>query len=217
MENKIKILIADDHPLIREGLKLVLEKDTVFIITGEAKNGVEALNILRRNKIDIAVLDIEMPLLSGFEVARKIREEKLNVKIVFLTMYKDEQMFNEAMEIGASGYVIKENAVENIVECIKRISEGFNYVSPALSHFLIKSERAHKELIREIPSINDLTKTERMILRMIGEDKTTNQIANELHISYKTTENHRNNISRKLQLKGTHSLIKFAINNKHVL
>jgi len=217
LTNKIKILIADDHPLMLEGLKQTLEKESGFSVACVARNGEEALSFIRKNSIDIVVLDIEMPVLNGFKAARIIREENLNDGIIFLSMYKDELMFSEAMDIGASGYVLKENAIEDIVDCIKRVNDGYNYVSPALSHFLVKHEREFKELAKSIPSLNNLTKTERIILRMIAEDKTSKQISDELHVSYKTIENHRSNISRKLNIHGTHSLIKFALNNKSVL
>jgi DNA-binding NarL/FixJ family response regulator len=217
MNDKIKILVADDHPIMREGLKWILEKEFESSFIYEAKDGEEAFNLIKKNNIDIATLDIEMPLLSGLEVARKIKEEKLITKVVFLTMYNDEQMFDEAMNIGALGYVLKENAIENIVECIKQVVKGFNYISPALSHFIVKREREYKKLAQNIPSVNDLTKSERIILRLISDDKTTKQISEELHISYKTVENHRNNIARKLGLTGTHSLIKFALTNKSIL
>ena len=166
---------------------------------------------------DIITLDVEMPEMSGIEVARKIIEEKIETKIVFLTMYKDEEMFNEAMDIGASGYVLKENAVDDIVDCIKEVSKGSYYISPLISKYLINRQKKMQSLTDHSPSINDLTKTERNILRMVAQNKTSREIAEELFISNKTVENHRTNISRKLNLSGSHSLIKFALQNKSIL
>lgn len=217
MNKELKILVADDHPLMRSGLKFVLEADHAFKVTAEAKDGAEAYSFLKEADFDIVTLDVEMPKMSGLEIARKIIEEKINVKIIFLTMYKDEEMFNQAMDLGAYGYVLKENAVDDIVECVKAVAGGNYYISPVISQYLIKREKKRKDLISQTPSINDLTKTERLILRLIAEEKTTKQIADELYISYKTVENHRNNISRKLNLQGSHSLIKFAISNKNLL
>lgn len=216
MNNNLKILIADDHPIMREGLRYVLEQSG-FSNIKEAKNGQEALDLLLKNDFDVVTLDVEMPLMRGFEVSRKIIENKLQTKIIFLTMYKDEQMFSEAMDLGALGYVLKENAVEDIIECIKNVTLGYHYISPALSHFVIKKERALKKISQELPAISDLTKTELSILKLISENKTTKEIADELFISYKTVENHRANISKKLNLHGSHSLIKFAISNKAIL
>ena len=213
----MKILIADDHPLMRNGLKTVLESEPGFKAIAEAKDGEAAYALLKNNDFDIVTLDVEMPKLSGLEVARKISEEKLPVKIIFLTMYKDEDMFNEAMDLGANGYVLKENAVDDIVDCIKAVAAGSYYISPIISQYLIKREKKFRELSHFTPSINNLTKTERMILKLISEEKTTKQISEELFISYKTVENHRANISKKLDLHGTHSLIKFAISNKSLL
>lgn len=217
MSDKIKIIVVDDHPLMRKGLKTVLESEDRFEVIAQASNGIEACKILRNSTADIITLDVEMPEMSGIEVARKIIEENIETKIVFLTMYKDEDMFNEAMDIGASGYVLKENAVDDIVDCIKEVSKGSYYISPLISKYLINHQKKMQSLSDNSPSINDLTKTERNILRMVAQNKTSKEIAEELFISSKTVENHRTNISRKLNLSGSHSLIKFALANKPIL
>ena len=217
MERNINILIADDHPVIRSGIKSVLENESYLKSIVEASDGEQAYNLLKENKFDVVTLDVEMPKINGLEIARKIIEEKINTKIIFLTMYKDEDMFNQALDIGAKGYVLKENAVDNIVECINTVAKGKYYISPTISQYLMNREIKIKNLADLSPSINNLTKTERAILKLISDDKTTKQIANELNISYKTVENHRNNISKKLNLSGSHSLIKYALNNKAIL
>ena len=217
MNDIVNIIIADDHPLMRQGIRGVLEQINNFNIAAEFGNGEDAFNFLEKNRIDIATLDIEMPGLSGFEVARKVKEKNIKTKLVILTMYKDEQMFNEAMELDAMGYILKENAVEEIVECINQVSSGFHYISPALSNFLIKRGKDLKDLNHNFPTINELTKTERSILKLISQNDTSKEIAEKMHISIKTVENHRTNISRKLNLSGTHSLVKFAIENKKIL
>lgn len=217
MKEEIKIIIADDHPLMRSGIISVLESDPRLKIIGEAKNGEEVYKLLQVNKPDILTLDIEMPKISGLEIARKITDDKNPVRIVFLTMYKDEDMFNQAMDVGAYGYVLKENAVNDIVDCINTVASGNYYISPMISQYLLRREKSFKDQSNSSPSVNDLTKTERMILKLISEEKTTKQISEELFISYKTVENHRANISKKLNLHGSHSLIKFAISNKAIL
>ncbi|MBL1212246.1 MAG: response regulator transcription factor [Ignavibacteriae bacterium] len=217
MSDKIKIIVADDHPLMRKGLKTVLETEERFEVIAQASNGIEAFTALQESPADIITLDVEMPEMSGIEVARKIIEEQVEIKIVFLTMYKDEDMFNEAMDIGASGYVLKENAVDDIVDCIKEVSKGSYYISPLISKYLINRQKKMQSLSDSSPSINDLTKTERNILRMVAQNKTSKEIAEELFIASKTVENHRTNISRKLNLSGSHSLIKFALTNKSIL
>jgi DNA-binding NarL/FixJ family response regulator len=215
--NKIKVLIADDHPLMRNGIKSVLLADSQIEIIGEAKDGEEAYKLIFNNQPDVALLDVEMPRMTGLEIARRLSSEKIKTKIIFLTMYKDEDLFNEAMDIGAFGYVLKENAVEDILESIKIVAEGRHYISPMISGYLVTRLNKLNTLSQKSPSINDLTKAERIILKHISLEKTTQQIAEELNISYKTVENHRNNISKKLNLHGTHSLVKFAINNKSLL
>lgn len=202
MSDKIKIIVADDHPLMRKGLKTVLETEERFEVIAQASNGIEAFTALQESPADIITLDVEMPEMSGIEVARKIIEEQVEIKIVFLTMYKDEDMFNEAMDIGASGYVLKENAVDDIVDCIKEVSKGSYYISPLISKYLINRQKKMQSLSDSSPSINDLTKTERNILRMVAQNKTSKEIAEELFIASKTVENHRTNISRKLNLSG---------------
>ncbi|WP_337867146.1 response regulator transcription factor [Ignavibacterium sp.] len=210
----ITIIVADDHPLMRSGVKSVLQSDKQINIIAEAQDGQEALNLIIKHTPNVALIDVEMPKMNGLEIARRILELKLKTKIIFLTMYKDEDMFNAAMDTGAFGYVLKENAAEDILEGVKTVASGDYYISPLISSYLVKRLNAKKELELRQPSINDLTKSERVILKLIAEGKTSQQIADELHISYKTVENHRNNISKKLNLSGTHSLVKFAIKNK---
>lgn len=217
MKDKVKILIADDHPLMRSGLTSVLETESGLFVVAEAKDGEEAYSMLLEHKPDVVTLDIEMPKMNGLEIARKISDEKNTVKIIFLTMYKDEDMFNQAMDLGAYGYVLKENAVNDIVDCINTVASGNYYISPMISQYLIRREKRFKDKVELSPSVNDLTKTEKMILKLISEEKTTKQISEELFISYKTVENHRANISKKLSLHGSHSLVKFAITNKAIL
>jgi DNA-binding NarL/FixJ family response regulator len=217
MNNKIKIIIADDHPMMRSGVKSVLLTDPRIEVIAEAKDGEEAYNFIKRNNPDVALLDVEMPKLTGLEIVRRIVSEKLKTKIIFLTMYKEEDMFNEAMDAGAFGYILKENAVEDVLESVKIVSEGRYYISPLISNYLMNRMNMQNDFKSKTPSINNLTTAERNIIKLISHEKTTQQIADELHISYKTVENHRNNISKKLNLSGTHSLVKFAINNKALL
>lgn len=217
MNNKINILIADDHPIIRQGLISVLKNEAGIENIEEAKDGIEALELLREKRFDIATLDVEMPGLSGLEIIGRFPEYNIETKVVFITMYNDERMFSHAMNAGAMGYILKDNAVDDIVDCIKMVAEGKPYISPALSHFLLKREKRNREISETYPAIDNLTKTEKKILKLVAEEKTTKEIADELFISTKTVENHRTNISKKLNLHGSHSLVKFAISNKALI
>jgi len=217
MNENIKILIADDHPLMLEGLKIVLIEEGICSDCDKAKNGEEAYTKLTSNYYDVAILDVEMPKMSGLEIARKITAQKTETKIIFLTMYKDEDLFNEAMDSGANGFVLKENAVNDIIDCIKEVLNGHYYISSLISDYLVKHLNKKSSFEKSNPSINDLTNSERRILKLVSQNKTSKEIAYELSISTKTVENHRNNISKKLNLRGSHSLFKFAIANKQLL
>ena len=151
------------------------------------------------------------------DLAKKMRSENIDTKIVFLTMYREEDMFNKALDLGADGYVLKDNAVIDIVNCIKEVSDDNYYISPAVSHLLLNRQRQKGKLNSQNPKLESLTKSEKKILRIIAEDKTSREIAEELYVSVKTVENHRTNISRKLGLHGSHSLVKYAFQNKSIL
>lgn len=214
---KLRVLIADDHPIFRKGLVLAIEADTSIEIVAEAGDGQEALRLAADLAPDVIVLDIEMPMLNGLQVAQEIIARHLPVDIVFLTMYKEEDMFNEAMNIGAKGYVLKENAVSDIVESIKIVASGRYFISPNISEFLINRSDRVRSLLKKKPQLESLTATERKVLKMISDIKTSKEIADELFISYRTVENHRSNICNKLEIHGSHSLLKFAIENKALL
>jgi len=134
---KYEILIADDHSLIRSGLRQTLDSEPSYTIT-EVDNGKKALKLIREKKFDLAILDIEMPEMTGFEVAQKVHNESILIDIIFLTMFKDETLFNKAMDIGVKGYVLKENTVSEIQKCVETVFSGSYYLSPAISEFLIR-------------------------------------------------------------------------------
>ena len=212
MNKATNILIADDHALIRKGLRQVLESQYGFHIT-EAENGEDALKYIREQQPDIAVLDVEMPLMTGFEVAKRVHNESLTIDIIFLTMFKDELMFNKAMDIGVKGYMLKENTTAEIVQCIKSVQAGKYYLSPAISEYLIRRNTRLISPAADKNGINLLTPAERNILKLLAMMKTNQEIAKELSISIKTVQNHRHNICNKLDISGTHALLKFAVEN----
>ncbi|MBK8382762.1 MAG: response regulator transcription factor [Ignavibacteria bacterium] len=215
MPGKIRIIIADDHPIFRGGLRQIISADESIEIIGEADNGEKALEIIQELKPDIAVLDIDMPKKTGLDVLRELKDS--NTKIIFLTMYAEEDIFDEAMDFGIKGYVLKDSAVNDIIECILSVNEDNYYISPNVSNLLVNRRNKSKNLIKKNPELGNLTKTERNILRFISENKTSKEIAEVLFLSHRTVENHRTNISNKLNLKGSHSLLKFAIENKSYL
>ncbi len=215
--NQINLIIADDHPIVRQGLRQAIEADAALKVLTEASDGRAALEAIEKYQPQVAVLDIDMPLMDGFAVARAVREKKLNVEMVFLTIQRDEDMVNEAVNLGVKGYVLKDSALTDIVSCIKSVAKGQHYASSALTSYLIKRSSRAAALTEEKTGIKDLTPTERRVLKLIAEYKTSKEIAEELFISYRTVETHRANICQKLDLRGSHVLIKFALAHKSEL
>jgi len=214
LERKIRIIIADDHPIFRSGLKQIIEEDENIIILGEADNGKDALRLIRELKPDIVLLDIDMPLMTGIQVLRELGKQ--DVKTIFLTVYADEDIYDEGMELGISGYVLKDSAISDIMECIYKVNEGKYYISPSVSNFIFGKKNMKKSGDKK-SLLESLTRTEKLILKLISEGRTSKEISEMLDASFKTIENHRTNISGKLNLKGTNSLIQFAIENKTAL
>lgn len=214
MKTDLRILIADDHPIFRQGLKHVIEREPHFVLVGEAADGDAALQLIEECAPQIVVLDIDMPGRDGFAVARAVREKRLPVETIFLTMHKDEAHFNDAMNLGVKGFVIKETAGADLVDCIKAVASGQNYISPSLSTYLLSRSGRALALENAQPSFSELTATERHILRLLAEYKTSKEIARELGVSPHTIVNHRANICTKLNLQGTHALVKFATQYK---
>ena len=217
MTDEITIIIADDHPIVRQGLRQAIEEDVRLKVLAEAANGEEAILAIETHSPQITILDIDMPVLNGFEAARAIRRKGLSTEIIFLTMHRDEDIFNEAIDLGAKGFVLKDSALTDIVECIKTVAACQHYASHALTSFLINRGRRAIGLAERQPSINDLTPTERRILKLIAEDLTTKQIGEQLFVSPRTIEKHRENICQKLDLQGSHALLKFALSHKSEL
>lgn len=217
MSTRIKVIIVDDHPLFRQGLRQVIEADSRFHLVGEAGDGESGLRLIQEKKPAIAVLDVSLPKLSGLEVTRQVRSRKLPTSIIILTMYKEEETFNQALDLGVKGFVLKENAVEDIVNSLAKVAEGEHYLSPSISSYLVRRRNRADELAARKPGLDDLTKAERRILKLVGEKKTSREIAAELFISPRTVEAHRANISAKLELRGSHSLLQFALENRSVL
>ncbi|MBN1634021.1 MAG: response regulator transcription factor [Ignavibacteria bacterium] len=217
MTDKIKIIIADDHPIFSDGLKQFIDKNENMCVTGVAANGKEALDMILNIKPDIAVLDISMPVKTGLEVLRELRDIKSKTKIIFLTLFREEDIFNEAMNLGVEGYVLKESAANDIIECINQVANNNYYISPLISNLLINRRNKTSEHDTQKPMLSTLSPTERRILKLVAQNKTSKEISDELFISYRTVENHRTTISNKLNLHGTHSLVKFAIENKSIL
>lgn len=213
MDSSIKIVIADDHPIFLNGLRQIIESSDYYI-AAEAKNGKDALEMIDRHKPDIAVLDIEMPFLDGLEVLAKIKKTNNFTRVILLTAHKNERIFNRAMDTGAFGYVLKENASSELTECIRTVLEEDYYVSPAISSLIISRNRKRQELEESHPGLSSLSRIEKQVLKMIAESKSSREISDELFVSIRTVEKHRENISKKLDVHGSNALLKFALDNR---
>lgn len=217
METPIRILVADDHPIVRQGLRQVIEQDPSLKVLAEASDGKTALDQIQKLRPEIAVLDIDMPGLDGFAVAREIRARQLPVEIIFLTVFREESFFEEALRLGTRGYVLKDSAVTDIVSSIKAVAAGQHFTSPALTSYLVKRRSGGGAPSPLKSGLQDLTQTERRILALIADYKTSREIGEALHISHRTVQTHRTNICTKLELHGSHALMKFALDHKEQL
>ena len=171
MNNKIKIIIADDHPVFRSGLQMIISSDKKLEVIAEAVDGKKALEIIREHEPDVAILDVNMPEVTGFDVVRELQKYNLATEIIILTMHKDEAMFNSAMDLGIKGYLLKESAVEDIVSGIKAVAKGENFINSSLSTYLFNRSRRNANLQADKPTINDLTPTQLKVLRLISPRK----------------------------------------------
>lgn len=215
--NTSTVIIADDHPVFRKGLRDIIGSNAHLQVIGEADNGEAALALIMQQVPDVAVLDIEMPGLSGIEIVRRVREAALPVAMLILTMYEDEDVFTEAMSAGAMGYMLKDSAILEIVRAVTSVAQGGIYISAALTSTVLRARTGATPQQREKLGLHLLSPTELRVLRMIADDKTSREISEELHISPRTVDNHRAHICAKLKLTGVHALIKFAFRHRSLL
>ncbi|WP_343532877.1 response regulator transcription factor [Pedobacter sp.] len=208
---KVRILIADDHPIFLKGLQEVIEDTENFQVMYKTYNGTDAINVGLAGEFDIAILDIDMPGANGLQVAERILAQKPDVAIILLTMHKAKDAFLKALEIGVLGYVLKENAVLDIINAIASVSKCQSYISPEMSSFLLKNK--NRSRLEVTSQLTLLTQSEKKVLEKVAQYKSTKEIAEELFISEKTVSNHRMNITKKLNLNGKNSLLRFAIEN----
>jgi two-component system response regulator NreC len=210
----VRIVLADDHTIMRHGLRLVLERQPDFAVVGEANNGREAIDIVVRENPDVAVIDIAMPLLNGIEAAKRIAEERVKTAVVILSMHSDESYILKALRAGARGYLLKDSAEIDLIQAIRAVSAGKAFFSPAVSSVLAD------DYLRQIQQqgVEDpyelLTARERELLQLIVELKSTKDIAGLLGISPRTIDTHRGNLMQKLNVHSIPELILYAVRKR---
>ncbi len=207
----IRILIADDHPLFREGLKHILTEYSDLIVTDEARNGQEVLEKVWNNEYDMVLLDISMPGMNGLEVLKRLKKEKPKLSVLVLSMHPEEQYAVRALKSGASGYLTKESATDELITAIRKISQGRKYITSSLAERLAFG----LETDAEKPPHETLSDREYQVLLMIASGKTITQIAKELFLSVKTVSSHRSHILEKMEMKTNAELTHYVI--KHNL
>ena len=214
MNCPVRTVIVDDHPLFRQGLRQMIAAEPRFEVVAEAHDGASGLEEVRRSRPEVVILDITLPGMNGLEVARRLQANRSAAKVVILTMHGDEEVFNTAMNLDVKGYVLKENAANEILNCMKAVAAGDYYLTPSMSGCLLKRRRRAEALEAAQPSLQDLTTAERRILQRIADNRTSKEIAEEFCISPRTVETHRANICSKLNLHGSHKLLQFAIEHR---
>lgn len=216
--DKIRVMLVDDHDVVRSGLKSLLGMDEELEIIGEAANGAEAIQRVPELNPDVVVMDISMPVMDGMEATRRIRSLYPDCKILTLTVHEDKQYFFEMLAAGAKGYITKQAAAEDLVAAIKAVATGNVYLQPALARWLLEDyQRINKngvgpgEQDMQSADLDSLSKRELQILELVAEGLTSPEIAQKLDLSPKTVSRHRERIMNKLNLHSTTELVKFAI------
>ena len=210
MEKRIKLLLADDHQLVRKGFRALLEELDFVEIIGEAANGKEAINLLRSGaKPDVALLDYEMPVMNGLEATEQIKRDFFGVKVIMLTMLQSKELVQEAVEKGVSGFLFKNASLEELGEAIRRVAKGEQYFASEVALALLKPSQNPGA-----PLLAQLTEREIEILRLVAKGLSSTEIGQQLFISPRTVDTHRNNIIQKLDVQGIAGLVQFALKNR---
>lgn len=212
MAEQKSIIIIDDHPLFREGLKTIIGRDTCFKVVGEAGNGHEALGMAKRLKPDLIVVDISLPDQSGIQLTRDLRELLSDTKILIVSMHSKIDYIAEAFQAGATGYVVKESASERLLQALRSVAKGDYYLDSSVSHAVVENLMKSPLKAAKITDADyaTLTPREQEVMRLLAEGLSSKEVAEKLFISSKTVENHRANIMSKLGLHSTIELIRYA-------
>ncbi len=211
---KIRVLLTDDHTLFRQGVRTLLAAEPDIEVAGEAVNAADAVALANEIRPDLVLMDIGMQGLSSFEATRQIRKDHPETRVVFLSMYDDEDYLAECVDMGANGYVLKDSPAEQLVSAIREVHRGGSYLSPRLLTRLVDDFRAQGAGAVRQPRFGTLTKREREILKMLAEGRSVKEIAAGFALSVKTVEAHKFNLMRKLDIHNKAQLVQYAIQKK---
>ena len=210
MEN-IRVLLAEDHAMVRKGILSLLREEEEIEVVGEAEDGREVIELAEEYEPDVVIMDITMPGLNGLEATKRISNRYPDPDVVMLTRHTSEEYVFQALKAGASGYIVKEDLPEELTSAIRRVSEGNKYFSPSITTSIVDRLMEKTDLEDETQSQSPLTSREREVLQLISEGHTNNEIAEILNLSQKTVESHRGNIMKKLDLHNVAELTKYAV------
>jgi DNA-binding NarL/FixJ family response regulator len=211
---KIRVLLTDDHTLFRQGIRTLLAAEPDIEVVGEAANAFDSVTTARQVRPDVVLMDIGMNGMSSFEATRQIRKEHPETKVVFLSMYDDEDYLAECVEIGGSGYVLKDSPADQLITAIREVHRGGSFLSPRLLTRLVDGFRVQGHNAVRQPRFGTLTKREREILKMLAEGRSVKEIASGFDLSVKTVEAHKFNLMRKLDIHNKAQLVQYAIQKK---
>jgi DNA-binding NarL/FixJ family response regulator len=215
MSDVIRVLLADDHPVVRRGLKATIEDDEHLQVIAEAGDGNDALRLIKEVGPAVAILDIDMPGLNGLGVAREVTQCSLKTRIIFMTFHADEDLMRAAMDVGGKGYLLKGSETQEVCAAIHAVHAGRTYIGSTMAAVLLnqKTENSGSASL----NLKVLTLTEKKVLRLIADGLSSKEIGDELGIHYRTVENHRTNMCRKLEIEGANALARFALQHRAAL
>ena len=215
MGDMIQVLLADDHPVVRRGLKATIEEDEDLRVIAEAADGAEALRQIVALKPAVAIIDIDMPGLNGLGVAREVAAQNIETRIIFMTFHANEDLMRAAMDVGGKGYLLKGSETDEIAAAIHAVSAGRTYIGSTMAAVLLKQSTDNPNA--QTLDVSVLTPTEKKILRLIADGLSSKEIGDQLSIHYRTVENHRTNMCRKLNIEGANALARFALQHRAAL
>ncbi len=208
----IRIILVDDHTILRQGIRRIFETDPIIQVVGEAKDGREAIDVVRSERPDVIVMDLAMPALNGLDATRRILKMQPDARILVLSMYLDDDYVTQSLEAGVSGYILKDAPAHDLIRAVKSVASGDGYFTSRIPASTVARYRARRAEDKERPA--DLTRREREVLKLLAEGHTVKKVAEVMSLSQKTVDTHKTNLMKKLDIHNRVELVKYAIQQK---